>query len=130
MTQREIVLYHLQHYGSITPQEAEAQYKIKKLSNRIHDLKQDGHKIITEIKNTRNGSGGYNRYTRYYIDGPTPGDENCRECKYRRSLNGYEHGSCCHYILMEGNRRARINGKCLSYVPKKSDYKEVKTENA
>jgi hypothetical protein len=61
MTQRETVLKHLEHRGSISPMEALVSYGIYRLSANIHLLREDGYGIYTEYKTDEAG----HRYARY-----------------------------------------------------------------
>ena len=56
MTQNEMILNHIKKNGSITSMEAFAEYNITRLSGRIHDLRREGHNIITEKRKAKNGA--------------------------------------------------------------------------
>lgn len=56
MTQNEMILNHIKKHGSITSMEAFAEYNITRLSGRIHDLRREGHNIITEKRKAKNGA--------------------------------------------------------------------------
>lgn len=56
MTQNEKVLSHMKMYGGITSMEAFETYQITRLSGRIHELRAQGYKIITDHKKARNGA--------------------------------------------------------------------------
>jgi len=67
MTQNEMVLRHMQIYGSITPREAMEQYAIMRIGARIYDLKKMGHDISkTEVKSV-NRFGDPVHFARYFI---------------------------------------------------------------
>lgn len=67
MTQNEMILEHLQNYGSITPQEAIQQYSVMRLGARIFDLKKEGHHILTTLENSLNKYGEKVHYARYRL---------------------------------------------------------------
>ena len=48
MTQRDIILWHLQNVGTLTREQAMAEYGIVELPARIVELKRLGHKIVSE----------------------------------------------------------------------------------
>jgi len=50
MTQNELVLNHIETYGSITPLEALTRYGIMRLASRVNDLKNAGVNIKTTMK--------------------------------------------------------------------------------
>ncbi len=62
-----MVLNHLQHHGSITPLEAEANYGIMRLGARIWDLRHDGYHIVTETETRKNRFGVLTSYARYRL---------------------------------------------------------------
>ncbi len=63
MTQQQKVLSHLELVGSITPVEALHVHQIYRLAARVHDLKNDGHKIMKRLKKDVNGI----RYAEYRL---------------------------------------------------------------
>lgn len=65
MTQQEMILYHIEQYGSISPLEAMKQYGIMRLASRIHDLKKRGYVFNREVVTTKNRFGEPVRYMRY-----------------------------------------------------------------
>lgn len=67
MTQQEMILYHIEQYGSISPLEAMKQYGIMRLASRIHDLKKQGYVFNREVVTTKNRFGEPVRYTRYSL---------------------------------------------------------------
>lgn len=56
MTQNETILNHIKKHGSITSMEAFAEYNITRLSGRIHELRAQGHKIVTDHDKAKNGA--------------------------------------------------------------------------
>ena len=60
-TQNYMILNHLRTKGSITQVEAEAVYKIRRLSSRISEIKADGFNINSMLKHDMMGQ----RYARY-----------------------------------------------------------------
>ena len=54
-TQCDRVLQHMKDFGSISALEAMQEYNIYRLASRIKDLKNRGHKIVTEIRKSKNG---------------------------------------------------------------------------
>lgn len=67
MTQQEMILYHIEQYGSISPLEAMKQYGIMRLASRIHDLKKRGYVFNREVVTTKNRFGEPVRYMRYSL---------------------------------------------------------------
>ena len=67
MTQKEMILAHLQSVGSITPGTALEEYGCFRLSARIKDLKDDGVEILTEKEKRRNRFGKTVQYARYRL---------------------------------------------------------------
>lgn len=62
-TQCDKVLRHIEQFGSISPQEAIAEYGIYRLASRISDLKGRGYHFSTEMRKGKNGS----RYAVYSL---------------------------------------------------------------
>ena len=62
MTQNQIILKHLKKHGSITPLQAINKYMILRLSARIFDLRDSGHKIKTTIIKS-----GKKRFAKYIL---------------------------------------------------------------
>ena len=54
MTQCEMILKHLEKYGSITSAEAMSEYGIARLASRINDLKKDGVQIKKRMVKAKN----------------------------------------------------------------------------
>lgn len=67
MSQNELVLKHLQRYGSITPLQAFDLYGIMRLGARIYDLKRQGENIRVHMEQRENRFGDTVRYARYFI---------------------------------------------------------------
>lgn len=63
MTQCERILKYIDEHGSITDEEARG-LKIHRLASRIHDLRQMGHKIVSESISGKNEYGTW-RCARY-----------------------------------------------------------------
>lgn len=66
-TQKAKLLEHLRTKGSITSLEATSQYYILRPSNRIQELKQLGHNIMTEIIWKTREDGSTTHYARYTL---------------------------------------------------------------
>lgn len=69
MTQCDLVLRHLEDYGSITSAEAVTEYGIYRLASRISDLKRQGVVISREFVTGKNRYGDTINYARYYLGG-------------------------------------------------------------
>jgi hypothetical protein len=65
MTQHQLILAHIDTYGSITPFEAFAEYGITKLATRISELRRQGHQIVKVFEEGRNRFGQKVHYVRY-----------------------------------------------------------------
>jgi hypothetical protein len=65
MTQHQLILAHIDTYGSITPFEAFAEYGITKLATRISELRRQGHQIVKVFEEGRNRFGQKFHYVRY-----------------------------------------------------------------
>lgn len=63
MTQQDSILFHMRHFGCITPLEALRDYGCLRLAARIYDLRKK-HRI-TETDVTENGK----RYAMYRLEG-------------------------------------------------------------
>jgi len=63
MTQNNLILDHLNNVGSITFVEAVDLYRVRSLPRRIKDLRDAGHKIVSEWRKDHLGQ----RYTRYSL---------------------------------------------------------------
>ena len=66
MTQHELIMAHLDSYGSISPMEAFNDYGITKLATRISELKKTGERFTQQMVETENRFGGKVRYMRYW----------------------------------------------------------------
>lgn len=51
-TQKKIILAHLRNFGSIEPLAALIEYGCYALTQRIRDLRNEGHDIVTEMIST------------------------------------------------------------------------------
>ena len=69
MTQKELVLNHLQLHGKITDLEAYKLYAIRRLGARIWDLRADGYKIITKNTKEKNRFGQQTMFATYVMEG-------------------------------------------------------------
>ena len=67
MTQNEMVLQHLQRFGSITPREALMNYGIMRLGARVYDLRRAGYGIAKETERSENRFGRVVSYARYLL---------------------------------------------------------------
>lgn len=65
MKQSDIILRHLEDYGSITQMDAIRDYGIMRLASRVNDLRREGHPIITEVVTGKNRYGEPTRWARY-----------------------------------------------------------------
>lgn len=65
---RELVLMHLQEYGSITPDEAKAEYGCARLASRICELRENGYAIKTEMVSCRNRRGRVSNFAKYSLE--------------------------------------------------------------
>jgi len=63
MSQNSQILDHLNRVGSITWVEANDLYRVRSLPRRIADLRERGHKIVSEWRTDNLGQ----RYTRYSL---------------------------------------------------------------
>ena len=66
MTQHELILGHLDQFGSISPFEAFEEYGITKLATRISELKKLGHQFTTVMVEQKNRYGEPVRFARYW----------------------------------------------------------------
>lgn len=65
--QRELILMHLKKFGSITPDEAKAEYGCARLASRINELRSQGHATETEMIAYKSRYGGKTHYARYRL---------------------------------------------------------------
>ena len=68
VSQDMIVLRHMQKHQSITSMDAFTEYGITRLSAKIYNLRQDGHKIGMVWEESVNRYGVPVRYGRYFIE--------------------------------------------------------------
>lgn len=50
MTQHDKIMKHLRKAGSITVREALVEYSIASLTKRVHELREQGHDIVSTVK--------------------------------------------------------------------------------
>lgn len=62
MTQNQKILKHIKSNGSISQREAIMDYSVQSLTKRIAELRQEGHKIVTERKTHPVTKQSYARY--------------------------------------------------------------------
>ena len=67
MTQKKMILKHLQDYGSIEPLEALGDYGIYRLASRISELRDAGYKITTEKVQKLNRFGKKIQFAKYIL---------------------------------------------------------------
>jgi len=65
MTQHELILAHMDTYGSITPMDAFMDYGITKLATRVSELRRQGVSITKEPTEAKNRFGQTVRFMRY-----------------------------------------------------------------
>ncbi len=68
MTQSESILHYIQTYGSITPADALREFSCMRLAARIYDLENAGHKIKSELIETKNRNGESVRVASYSLE--------------------------------------------------------------
>ena len=66
MTQHELILSHLDKFGSISPVEAFESYGITKLATRISEMKKQGLSFTTVLVEEKNRYGEPVRFARYW----------------------------------------------------------------
>lgn len=64
-SQKDLILAHIEKYGSITPLEAQQYYGCMRLGARIWDLRHDGYDIVSEIVEVPTKNGGKARVAQY-----------------------------------------------------------------
>lgn len=64
---RDLILMHMKKYGSITHDEADEEYGIKRLSARINELRNMGYPIKTDILSCRNRRNRISNYAKYSL---------------------------------------------------------------
>ena len=67
-TDRDLILMHMKKYGSITQEDADEEYGIKRLSARINELRNMGYPIKTDIISCRNRRGRISNYAKYSLE--------------------------------------------------------------
>lgn len=67
MTKTEMVLKHLQRYGTITTWTAITKYKATRLSAIIFNLKEQGYDIWSERKSKKDKNGNYEWWVAYHL---------------------------------------------------------------
>ena len=65
---RELILMHMQKYGSITQEDADEMYGIKRLSARICELREMGYAIKTDMISCRNRRGRISNFAKYSLE--------------------------------------------------------------
>lgn len=68
MGQKEDVLGYMMDNGSITGMDAVVELGVMKLSNRIGELEDDGHRIGRKWEAAKNRKGKKTRFVRYYLE--------------------------------------------------------------
>ena len=68
MTQCEMIMQHLEQYGSITAAEAMNEYGIARLASRISDLKRDGVCIKRRMVTAKNRFGDSVSFAEYSLE--------------------------------------------------------------
>lgn len=68
MTQKEIILRHLQIYGNITPGQALEEYGVFRLAARIKELRDAGALIRSDRVKRKNRFGKTVTFTRYIFE--------------------------------------------------------------
>lgn len=68
MSHSEMILRHMERFGSITALEAMQEYGIMRLGARIWDLRHEGHDIASEFVTGKNRYGETTRYARYTLE--------------------------------------------------------------
>ena len=69
LSQREMVVRHLEEFGSINPLQAFADDGIMRLGAIIYSLRKEGYKISTELSTGRNRFGNRVHYAVYKYKG-------------------------------------------------------------
>ena len=67
MTHNEMIIDYLKKFGSITPAEAYEKLGIMRLQARIHELRQMGYNIVTELIRQRNRYGKIIAFAKYKL---------------------------------------------------------------
>lgn len=66
-SQKDLILAHIEKYGSITPLEAQRFYGCMRLGARIWDLRRDGYDIVSELVEVPTRNGGKAVVARYRL---------------------------------------------------------------
>lgn len=66
---RDLILMHMKKHGSITQNEADEEYGIKRLSARINELRNMGVPIKTDIISCKNRRGRISNFAKYSLEG-------------------------------------------------------------
>lgn len=66
-SQKDLILAHIEKYGSITPLEAQQYYSCMRLGARIWDLRRDGYDIVSELVEVPTRNGGKAVVARYRL---------------------------------------------------------------
>lgn len=69
-TQKQMVLKHLQDFGSITSWEAIREYGATRLSGIIYSLRQEGHEITSQNEKAINRYGKAVKFAKYVYTKP------------------------------------------------------------
>ena len=64
---RDLILMHMKKYGSITQDEADEEYGIKRLSARIKELRDMGYPIDTDMISCKNRRGNISNFAKYIL---------------------------------------------------------------
>ena len=64
---RDLILMHMKKYGSITKNEADDEYGIKRLSARINELRNLGYPIKTDMISCKNRRGNISNFAKYSL---------------------------------------------------------------
>lgn len=67
-SQARDILHWLEERGSITPEEARAEFGCMRLGARIWDLRHEGYAIVTESVRFKSRSGRIGHYARYRLE--------------------------------------------------------------
>ena len=67
-TDRDLILMHMKKYGSITQEDADEEYGIKRLAARINELRNMGYPIKTDIISCRNRRKRISNYAKYSLE--------------------------------------------------------------
>lgn len=65
---RDLILMHIEKYGSITAKEADDMYGIMRCASRINELRKQGVPIKTELIAAKNRRGKISNFARYSLE--------------------------------------------------------------